>query len=264
MTFAQVWNFLRWPLAILGLFAIVQYALPRLPEAVAGMIEFDTSGSILAGGEASETPEPLNIPVAPLAVATLEPGSGPVTDGVSVPIADFFVNDTVADIDNESLVLSDDPADSVVVAFDFPAGDPGCMAVVNLNLTITDVATPVEIGIFASTIDDPVSVVDNQQVDGDLRATATPMAVALIQDPGTITFDVTGGFQSYFTQDFPPGKPFVLTVVPTVPVESQGGVTFVSANAGTEDVPTLLWTGTPGCPVDTLPTDSQSLPTEGQ
>ncbi len=255
MTTSQVWTVLRWPLAILGLLAVVNYALPRLPEAASGMIEFDTTGSILDDATESEAPDELDVAVAPLEEPTLQPGTGPVTDGTAPPIADFFVNDTVADVDSEALVLSDDPADSVVVAFDFPAGDPGCMAVVNLNLTVDDVSSPVEVGVFASTIDNPVEVVDNQQVDGDLRATSSPMAVALIQDPGVITFDVTGGFQSYFTQDFPAGKPFTLTIVPTVPVESQGGIRFAAADAGGDTAPTLLWTGTPGCPVEAAPTE---------
>ncbi|MGI9016737.1 MAG: hypothetical protein ACR2HR_06475 [Euzebya sp.] len=260
MTFSKAWTYIRWPIAILGLFAVVQYALPRLGEAASGMIEFDGSGSIFDAGEASasESSTALDIPIADLPPETLEPGTGPVADGTATPIADYFVNDTVATASTEVLTLTDDPADSVVIAFDIPAGDPGCMAVMNLNLTATDVLSSVEVGIYASTVDDPLSVTDNLQQDGDLRATTEPMATALIEGAGTVTFNITGGFQNYFIQDFPPGRPLVLTVAPTAEVESQGGLSLVASESLTEEVPTLLWTGTPGCPVDDGPSPTPS------
>jgi hypothetical protein len=263
MTPLQVWTILRWPLAIVLLLAVANYALGNLGEAALGMVEFDASGSILApedeeaveGGDdlLADIPEAAPPPV-------LEPGTGPVTDGTSTAIADFFVNDTVADIDNDGLVIGDNPADSIVIAFDIPAGDPGCMAVVNMNLTAEDVRSSTEIGVFASTVDQPVDVRDNQQVDGDLRATATPMAVARVEAEGQLTLDLTTGFQEYFTQEFDAGRPFVLTVVATVPVETQGGVRFTSTEGDPEgeSAPRLLWTGTPDCPggaTTDLPTD---------
>jgi hypothetical protein len=258
MSFAQVWTYLRWPLAIVGLLAIVNYALPRLPEALAGMIEFDPSGSILAPDEdVSESESALDVPVAELESPTLQPGTGPVTDGAAVPVADFSVNDTIADIDTDALTLSDDTTDAVVIAFDIPAGDPGCMSAMTLDLTAAEVLSATEIGVWASTLDTPVEVVDNQLVEGDLRVGTTPMATALVEAEGQVAIDVLGGFQSYFLQDFAEGRPFVLTIMATTPVEPLGGVSFVSANVETEDVPTLLWSGTPGCPIG--PTD---LPTE--
>ncbi|CAN5286690.1 hypothetical protein BH23ACT9_BH23ACT9_31070 [soil metagenome] len=256
MTFTQVWSILRWPLAILGLLAVANYALGNLADAAGGMIEFDASGSILAPEEEATEGEDLlaDLPE-PAPIATLAPGTGPVTDGAATPLADFHVNNTVADIVNDSLVLTDNPGDSIVVAFEIPEGDPGCMSVVTMTMTAEDVRSATEVGVFASTLDDPLQTVNNQQVDGDLRATGTPMAVALIESPGAITFDLTAGFQSYFTQNFAADRPFVLTLVATVPVESLGGVRFVSANTESAEAPTLLWTGTPGCPVDAFPTE---------
>ncbi|WP_370324978.1 hypothetical protein [Euzebya sp.] len=257
MTPAKVWTFLRWPIAILGLLAVVNYALPRLGEAASGMIEFDASGSILAPDEgASESEDPLDIPVADIPQSTLQAGTGPVTDGSSTPIADFTVNDSIADIDGESLEISDDPADAIVVAFDIPQGDPACMQAVTLSMTVDDLASPVQLGVFPSTVDQPVDVVDNQAMDPELRA-GDEMAGTLVDDEGEVTFDLTAGFQEYFTLGFPSDKPFVLTLGPTAFVETQGGVSFVAANAEVEgEVPTLLWTGTPGCGgADALPTE---------
>ena len=270
MSFAQVWTFLRWPLALLGLLAVVAYALPRLPDALGGMIEFDPSGSILAPDEgASESEVALDVPVAELAEPTLQPGTGPVTDGSATPIADFSVSETIADIDGETLTLSDDPADAIIIAFDIPPGDPGCMAAVTLNLTASEVNSPVEVGVFPSTLDDPVAVVDNQLVEDELRATPTPIALALVEGEGPVPIDITAGYQEYFLHDFPAGRPLVLTLAATTPVEPPGGASFVSANAeDEEEVPTLLWTGTPGCPVDDagaagdLDDQPTALPTE--
>lgn len=250
MSLSTAWALVRWPIAILGLLAIVNYALPRLGEAASGMVEFDASGSILApAGDASESEAELDVSVADLEPQELEAPTGPVTDGVASPITDFYVNDTIADVDSPTLVISDDPADSAVVAFEIPPGDPACMAVMNLNLTASEVLSPVEIGIFASTVDDPAAVVDNQAMEGELR-TPTPMAIGLYEVPGTVTFNITAGYQDYFTQGFPPGKPLVLTVAPTVPVAPQGGLTFVSADAQSDTSPQLLWNGTPECPAE--------------
>ncbi|MEE8603493.1 hypothetical protein [Euzebya tangerina] len=253
MTFARVWTILRWPLAIIGLLAVVNYALPRLGEAAGEMIEFDASGSILAPeteDEPEEDEDALDIPDAELAPETLEPPTGPVTDGAATPVADFFVNDIVADVDQPVLVLSDDPADSAVIAFEIPPGAPACMALMNLNLTAVEVASATEVGVYASTIDDPVGVVDNQAIDGDLRATQTPMATALFETTGTVTLDITAGYQQYFTQGFAPGRPLVLTLAAVSPVETQGGVTMAASETADDSVPRLLWNGTPGCPVD--------------
>jgi hypothetical protein len=251
MTPSQVWIYLRWPLALLGLLAIVQYALPRLPEAVAGMVEFDPSGSILA--PTSESESDLPIPEAEIAAATLQPGSGAVADGTAQPIADFAVADTVADIDVEAMELSEAPGDAVVIAFDLPAGDPSCMASMTLSLTVADAAGATEVGVWPGTIAEPVEVVDDQLVEGDLRATPTPMATVLVEQAGPIQVDVLGGFQQYFSLDLPAEQPFVLVLQATTPVEPGGGVAFASANAQDETVPTLSWTGTPGCPAGAVP-----------
>lgn len=247
MTFSTVWSLLRWPLAILGLLAVVNYALPRLSEAASEMIEFDASGSILAPDDGgSESEEGLDVPVADLEPQQLQAPTGPVTDGVATPIADFYVNDTIADVDSPTLVVSDDEADAAILVFEIPPGDPSCIAVMNLTLTATEVLSPVEIGVFASTVEDAANVADNQAVDGELRL-PTPMAVGLYSSPGTIAFNITGGYQDYFTQGFPPDKPLVLTVVPTVPVDPQGGLTFVASEAQSDQSPQLLYTGTPDC-----------------
>jgi hypothetical protein len=83
------------------------------------------------------------------------------------------------------------------------------------------------------------------------------MATALVEAEGRLELDVLGGYQSYFLLEHPPGTPFVLTVEPTIDVESQGGVRIVSANAESDASPTLTWVGTPGCPVGDGTTEGQ-------
>lgn len=252
MTFARIWTIVRWPLALVGLFAIVNYAYPRFLDTLPDLIEFDASGSIL-DTSTEEPTETFSEVVVPLPNPTLQPPTGPVVDGFAGPIADFHVNDTVADIDAQDLILTDDAADSVIIAFALPPGDPGCMASVSVTLTVSEVLSPTEIGIFASDVSDAAEVLDNQQVDGDLRLDPTPMTTALLEAPGSLTLDITAGYQRYFTYELPPATPFVLAVVPTIPVETQGGVRFVAADQLNESAPTLTWVGTPGCPVDATP-----------
>lgn len=248
MTPAKIWTFARWPIAIVALLAVANYAMPRFVATLPTLIEFDASGSILAPEtETTETEAPA--PVLPTTQPTLEPPSGEVVDGTAPPTADFFVNDTVADIDTDSLILSDNPGDAIVIAFDLPPGDPQCMSAMTLRLDVQEVASTTEIGVYASTVHDAPEVVDNQQVDGDLRAVASPMATALVEADGPLDLDVLAGYQTYFLQDFPPGTPFVVTIVPTIPVETQGGLRITSSNAENELAPTLTWTGTPGCPI---------------
>lgn len=257
MTSAQIWTYIRWPIAIVLLAALGNYAYPRFVESLGTLIEFDASGSILAPeSETTESETPAE--VLPTSVPTLAPNTGPVTDGVSTAIADFFVNDTVADVDNESLILSDDPADAIVIAFEIPPGDPGCMSSMSLGLDVAEVSSTTELGVYASSLSEAATIVDNEQVDDpDLRALATPMATALVEQQGRLNLDVLAGFQSYFLQGFPPGTPFVLTIVPTIPVESQGGLRITALDAANEDVPSLSWVGTPGCPIEATPTPTQ-------
>ncbi|MEO2107777.1 MAG: hypothetical protein ABGZ36_19330 [Actinomycetota bacterium] len=256
MTVAKIWTIIRWPIAIVALLAVANYAYPRFLDTLDTLVEFDASGSILAP-ESESTETELPVSTVPTAVPTLAPPTGPVTDGQAAPIADFYVNDTVADIDGTSLILSDDPADSIVVAFDLPPGDPGCMSSLTLGLSVEDVLSTTELGIYPSSLIDAANVVDNQQVDGDLKASPSPMATALVEAEGRLELDVLGGYQSYFLLEHPPGTPFVLTVEPTIDVESQGGVRIVSANAESDASPTLTWVGTPGCPVGDGATEGQ-------
>lgn len=250
MTFNQVWTFIRWPIAILGLALVVNYALPRLAEVSGDLVEFN-GGPLLTGETESAAPEadPLDVPVTEIGEPTLQAPTGPVTDGAATPLADYFVNDTIVDVDG-TLVLSDDPADAIVLAFDIPAGDPGCMAVMNLNLTASEVLSQTTVGVYPSTDDQPQAVVDNGSSTEDLRASDEPIATLNIGQPGTVTFDITAGYQAYFNQDFPPGRPLALTIAAIGEVGTQGGVSFVASESADEEVPRLLWTGTPGCPVD--------------
>lgn len=248
MSFAQVWTILRWPLAIVGLLAIVAYALPRLPEAVGGMIEFDPSGSILAPAEeGTETEAPLEIPQAELVEPPLQPPTGPVEDGAAVPIADFAVEDTLADVDAEELPLTDDPGDAAVIAFEIPDGDPSCMAGVALDVTAIAVDSPTTVAVYPSTVEDPLGVVDDLQVGEDLRATPEPIATALIEAEGRVSFGMTAGYQQYFSLGYPEGTPLVLTVAAVPPVDAQGGVVLGALEGEAADAPALRWAGTPGC-----------------
>ena len=136
------------------------------------------------------------------------------------------------------------------------------MALMTLNLTATDVASATEVGVYASTIDDPAGVVDNQALEGDLRATQTPMATALFESTGTLSLDITAGYQQYFTQEFAPGRPFVLTLVATSAVDTQGGVTLAASEVADDSSPRLQWTGTEGCPLASVDEGAEAAPAD--
>ncbi len=246
MTPAKIWTFVRWPIAIVGLLALANYAYPRFVDSLDTLVEFDPSGSVFAPVTETEG-DIVATELLPTTQPTLEPPTGPVTDGVAAPVADFFVSNRVADIDNDALIIGDVDGDQVVVAFDIPPGDPGCMEAMTLSLSVEEVASAIEIGVFPSTVGNAANIVDNEQVDGDLRASSQQMASALVEAPGRLALDVLAGYQSYFTMDFEPDRPFVVTIAPTVSVEQQGGIRMTASNQENEDAPSLSWVAIPDC-----------------
>ncbi len=248
MTAARIWTWVRWPIAIVALLLVVRYATPRALEALKGTIEFGAEeGSIFSAGddEATETETPLD--VVPEPVQTLEPPSGPAEDGATLASADFHVNDQIADVDAEALLIGDDEGDAIVVAYPLPQGDPSCLAGMSALLTIDDVASTTEIGVFLGNVPTADEVVDNQFVEGPLTLTEEPIQRILVESEGRLDIDVLAAYQSYFTQGLPPGSPFVLVVQATVPVELQGGLSMTALETETEAAPTLAWTAVPDC-----------------
>lgn len=249
MTPATVWTVLRWPLAIVGLLALASYAYPRFIETLPTMVEFDASGSILAP-EASETAsesalaDPVPTPAAP---ATLATPTGPVIDGSATPLADLHVTREAAVVDASRLVLTDDPDDSITVAFPLPPGNPDCFATMTLTMTAAEVSSPTQVSLFPSTLVEAPGLVNDQQVEGDLAASPQAMQTALVDQPGPVALDLLAAYPDYFDLGQPPGAPLVMTMVPAVPVDSQGGVAFVASETGPEQAPLLSWTGVPDC-----------------
>lgn len=248
MTPAQIWTYARWALAILLLLLVVRCATPRALDAIGGAIEFDAGeGSIFAPGDATAaaTPTPQDLPAA---TPTLEPPIGPVVDGGAEPIADFHVLGGVADIDTDTLSLRDDPDDLVVIAFDLVPGSPECLTSLTLEMSVAEVRSTTEIGVFLADFPDAAETVDNQMIDEDLLLTPVPAVNALVEEPGRLQLDIARAYRNYFTFDLPPDSPFVMVVQATVPVEPDGGIELFAVNAADADVhPALAWTGELGC-----------------
>lgn len=252
MTPMQVWTIIRWPIALLALAAVANYALPRFVETLPTMVEFDAGGIFEGGPTETETEADLALPApAPTAEPTLAPPTGPVADGEALPIADLYVNGRAANVVDEELLLTDDAEDSITLAFDLPPGDPSCMTSMTLTMTATSVpADGVQASLFASSLTDAVEIGQNFQVDGDLRQspTAAAMASPLITAAGPVEMDVLNGYQTYFSLGYPPATPFVVTMQTVTQPPVGDPLAFVSSRAENEQVPVLRWTGDPACP----------------
>lgn len=253
----RIWEFLRWPLAVALLGWVVYWTAPRAVEALGNSFEFGTTGGLTETEAATATPTPTETPV--------QIPTGPVDDGTAAPLTDFAVDGgVIAGLAAEEIVISEEPGDAVVLAFDAIGGDPGCLATVLLEIAVID-ATTTEVGAWPASAVDPGTVADGVAVPDPLLLNPQPGARALTDgSPGRLQWDITAAYQEWVTSGQAPADgPFTLAVTATSPVEPGGGVQFASSDAGEDDAPSLTWTGVEGCGAPATPT-STPTPTSTQ
>ena len=237
-----IWLWLRWPIAVFALGALVLWTIPRALEAIAESVEFNTG----TGDDATETPAPPTIASTEPEVITAPP-TGPVEDGSANPLADFVARDgVVADASGEVLELTDDPEDALVLAYDRIEGDPSCVAGMTLEIEVID-GTTTELGAYASAALDAPELQDFATLPDPLVVTEIPALALTNGTPGRLMWDLTALYQEWSAAGLaPPDAPFVVAVRATSPVEEGGGVEFAALESG-DEAPTLTWTGVPGC-----------------
>ena len=244
MTAQRIWTFVRWPIAIVVMLAIVAYAAPRARQALGGMVSFGfEEGSIFDPDGADATAEPTaTVEASEEAPVTLP--TGPVADGTAAPVADFGLSGGTADAVDDPQIAIGEQEGAAVLAFAPVEGHPDCLATMTLGLSVLE-ATQTEIGIFLADLPGADAVATGEAVTGDVVTTDTPFAVALVADAGRLELDVSLAYRDFLTAGGG-GGPFVLSVVPTSTLEAGGGITFAASENGV-DTPALTWTGIDGC-----------------
>lgn len=251
MTFARIWVWLRWPLALLLMVAIVRYAMPRFLDAAGSAVSFNFGDSLLfAGGSEEPSAEPTGAPSEVIDPTLLQRPAGPVEDGSATPVADFDASEgSVDDLTAEELVIGDVLGDVVLLAFNLVDGDPDCLTSMELAVEVLAADGETEIGIWPTYQGDAATFDQFEAIADPLVFPGLPTALAGVAAPGRLEqLDVLAAYRAIFDAGLPAGSVFTLAVQPTGTLEEGGGVVFASSEAG-DEAPVLSWTGAPGCPV---------------
>jgi hypothetical protein len=224
---------LRWLSALIGLVALVTFAVPQaVRDLRAGIQIGDEAESSASGAGAGGAAGVL---------------TGPVADGEGRPVADFAVTagaakETAARI----LTVLGQPGDRIVIAFDRIPGDPACVGKAQVEVFVLK-ATPTELRLFPSAAFEPTVVTDDAPVP-DQPPLPTPPPLAFTDGtPGFLAWDVTVLYKEYVAAPaVPPAAPFVVAVSPSAPTAATR-LSFAASEAGPEDAPRLTWAGVPGC-----------------
>lgn len=228
----RTWVLLRWPLAILLMVLVVWFTIPQLLDALAGTVEISP-----------------DVPASSPGAAAPAAGAEPVEDGAARAVADVSVVDgTVALPDDETLVLGEEPRDTVLVAFPLIPGDAACVARVLLELTVLQ-ASPAELGVWPSTVTDIDELTPGERAPRELLVGSRPAGRALTDgSPGRLRWDVTAAYSQWVSDDLAPqGTPLVLGIRATDIASDDPGVVFAALESGAAGAPTLTWTGEEGC-----------------
>jgi hypothetical protein len=230
-------TFVKWVLAIIVLAAVVVYALQNVGDAFRAGLAFGDD----AGGPGEQD-------------AALP--TGPVTDGVAPPQADFtLLGPTVGPPQAPALTIGPAGNDGVVLSFPVIDGDPACVQSARIDISVVE-ATPTELAVYPSRLTDLPSLSEGQQVPEDpvIAVDAPPIAFT-DGTPGRLVWDVTELYRTFVTAgsfsggDAPTiGTPFTVVIRPTGGDQPGRVVAFDSSEAPEPALgPALVWSGVPGC-----------------
>lgn len=243
---------MRWLGAILGLVIVAFVSLLLLRDAL---------GDLLAVAPPQQRdPDPDEVDAGPPVEPT---AGGPVQDGSVTPLADVAVaRGVVTQTDADRLQLDGaTAAASLHLQFAAIPGNPGCIAKVDLELTVIE-ATPAELAAYPSGLADLQSLAPGAPVPQALPADQRPGALAFTDGtPGRLRWNITDLYAGWVRgEPAPAGTPgagdgaqaqgtgLVVAIAPTV-ADAATRVTFASGEAGQPAAPALVWTGAPGCGV---------------
>ncbi|HWB71186.1 MAG TPA: hypothetical protein VG452_03135 [Egibacteraceae bacterium] len=245
---------MRWLGAILGLVVVALLSLLLLRDALGDLLAVAPPQQRDPGAAEVDAGPPPESPAGPAA-------GGPVQDGSVTPLTDLAVaGGVVSQTDAERLQL-DGPtgAGSLHLQFATIPGNPGCIAGVDLELTVVE-ATPAELAAYPSGLADLQGLAPGEAVPQALPTDQRPGALAFTDGtPGRLRWNITDLYAGWVRGELAPtgtpgaggaqqGPGLVVAIASTV-ADATTTVTFASAETGQPTAPELVWTGTPGCGV---------------
>jgi hypothetical protein len=237
----EAWRSLRWLVALVVLGLVVVVTIPLTISALSQSVRFEDEEAAANGdgeGEEGEAGAAGNGERDP------EAATGPVEDGQGIADPDFVVSGGAAEqVTVQRLVIGD--AETLVLAFEPPEGDPACVAETELALELLE-ATPAEIGAQTSGLSVPDDVSSGDEVPDEVSQGENVALAATDGTPGTLRWDITEVFDEWAET---PASQFVITVRPTA-ADPDTELAFAASEAGEEQAPLLSWTGEPGCGED--------------
>jgi hypothetical protein len=227
----QLWQWVRWPLALFGLVLVVAVTVPAAIHALSSSVELRDPRQ--ARVEAKPAPDQL--------------AGGPVSDGSAPPVADFVARRrVVAESGASELVLTDEQGNAVVLAFPVIPGNPTCVGNVWIEMTVLQ-ATPTELGSFRASAYNADHLADGAPLPAVLLVDKEPSWKAFTAASGRLRWDVTSAYRDFLTSgQAPAGAPFVAAISVTRSDQPGGGVRFAASESGV-NAPALIWNGVPGC-----------------
>lgn len=236
MNMGDIWRYFKWPITITVMVVVALGSWATLKATWKDMFVFDASQSSVLGGQKSESAATESTQD----TSVVQPGTGPVQDATLKAIAAFGVSQGVVSPKADGYAISDDPLNRMVIAFDVPAGNPACVAALEVNMKVQSTKGQVVLGLFPSKVTEPAKATPGSQQPSDLLLSPSAMSLNALGAPGEFKADITAHFADWFTMNHPAGTPFTLTVAPAEAV-APGDEVVIGAN------PTLTVKGTPGC-----------------
>lgn len=234
---ARLWQTARWFVALGASVLVVLVAVPLALDALSASLVFG-DGDDEAGDP--DVGPPVDDGSTPAEPAGQVP-TGPVADGESPPDADLVVRDGVVRQAATNRLMLGEAGDVAVTVFPLVEGDPGCVAVVELEMQLEE-ADATEVAVYASSVH--TIPTDGDEIDPLLDGTVRALAFT-DGTPGRLRWDVTEVYRAWATgQLAPAGTPFAVVVAPP---EEPAELTFYAREAGARTAPALVWEGEAGC-----------------
>jgi len=227
----QLWGWVRWPLAAVGLVLVFAITAPAAIHALMSSVEL-------------RDPQQDRVKMEPPPKLL---AGGPVSDGSAPPIADFAArHGAVAESGEPTIALTGEQGSAIVLAFPMIPGNSTCVGNVWIEMTALQ-ATPTEMGSFGASASSAGELTDGAPLPAGLRTGEEPTWRAFTATPGRLRWDVTSAYRDFLTNgQASAGAPFVAAIT-TTRSEQPGGVVRFAASESRANAPALIWSGIPGC-----------------
>jgi hypothetical protein len=228
---AWAWAALKWIGVVGAMLLVLVIVPPMLLDTLSDTITFggEEDPFLEEGIEPSPTPEP-------------EPEGGTQQATAMVGVRNAVVQTAVA----ETLTLSVEAAEELLVAFDPLPFDPACLIDIDLEINLLETTGATEIHVRPARVDDLAAFAQGDPLPADAAVSAGDPARALTTGPpGTLRWTVTGPY-AIAAREAEPGADIVLAVF--LPDDAEVAVTFATGLEDPDRLPRLRWTAVADCP----------------